>query len=412
MKEITYLIIGGGVAGTTAANTLRKEDPVSTIAIISDEPYRLYSRLMISKPNYVLGKISPDSLWLKKENWYQEQNIEFMLSRRVMTLDPTQSIVTLDDGSQIKYQKLLLAVGGKARHWGIPGSDKKGITYLRTLDDAKKVYEEMKTAKKAISIGSGFISFEICETLKMAGIDVTLVMREPYYWYPLFDEETGKIIEDAMIKGGINIIRNAEVADIKGGEKLTGVTLKDGQSVDCDLAVVGIGLDFGLEWLKLAGVAIGRGILANEYLETNIQNIFTAGDIAEFKDIILGEQIQLGNWVNAQNQGRVSALNMIGKKQPFRMVSFYTAQAFGITISFVGDACQKPDRQAIIRKKQGNGAITRIMIKDGEIIGAMLINSSSDLSVISKLIEKDIKVSDKLAELADPTFNLSTLIPV
>lgn len=410
MKEVNYLIIGGGIAGTTAAETLRKEDTQASITIVSDEPYRLYSRLMISKPNYVLGKIPADSLWLRKESWYAEHNIELIVGKKAVTLDTTQSIITLDDGFQIKYQKLLLSVGGKARHWGIPGSEKKGVTYLRSFDDAKQVYEEMKTAKKAISIGSGFISFEICETLKMAGIDVTLVMREPYYWYPLFDEDTGKIIEDAMTKGGIRIFRNAEVSEVKGEEKLTGVTLKDGQSVDCDLAVVGIGLDFSLDWLKSAGVAIGRGILANEYLETNVPNIFTAGDVAEFKDVVLGEQIQLGNWVNAQNQGKSAALNMLGKKQQFRMVSFYTAQAFGITISFVGDACLKTDRQAIVRKNPLNNSITRIMVKDGEIIGAMLINSTSELGAISKLIETDFKVSGHESELSNSNFNIQDLM--
>ena len=285
------------------------------------------------------------------------------------------------------------------------------FTYIDNLDEAKAIYAELKTTKKAIAIGSGFISFEICETLRMMGIDTTLVMREPYYWYPMFDESTGKLVETAMEKQGVRILRNAEVDRLEGGEHIERAILKDGQTIECDLVVVGIGLDFRHDWLKEAGIDVNRGIIANEYLETNVPGIFTAGDTAEFYDVIFGERVQLGNWVNAQSQGRVAAANMLSQKKPFHLVSFYTAQAFGVTISFVGDVCVKPDRQIILRKMPNSSAYARIVVKDGEIIGATLINGTAEMSVISKLIEKDLKVADKLDMLADGSLNLSTLIP-
>jgi NAD(P)H-nitrite reductase large subunit len=411
MTQFKYLIIGGGVAGTTAAETIRQNDPVGSIAIVSDEPYFFYSRIMLSKPNFFLGKIPFEQIWLKNENWYRENKIEFLGGKKATQLNTAQKIITLNTGEQIQYEKLLLAIGGYARQWPIAGADKEGIYYLRNLDQAKKLIASVKTAKQAIAVGSGFISFEMCEMMRLAGLEVTLVMREPYYWYPLLDEDSGKIIEQALEKGGVKILPNSEVAQILGDKKLEGVILKDGTKIDCQLAVVGIGLQCELEWLKQAGLQTNRGILANEYLETNIPDIFTAGDIAEFQDLVLGEKVQLGNWVNAQMQGRIAALNMLGKKQPFKMVSFYTTQGFGINIAFSGDVRVDETRKVIKRGSPEINSYVRLIIdQNNEIIGATFINRTQEIAAVNKLIETDFKVEGYEAKLADPNFDLKTLV--
>ena len=411
MTQFKYLIIGGGVAGTTAAETIRQNDPIGSIAIVSDEPYFFYSRIMLSKPNFFLEKIPFEQIWLKNENWYRENKIEFLGGKKAIQLDPAQKIITLNTGEQIQYEKLLLAIGGYARQWPIAGADKEGICYLRNLDQAKKLIASVKTAKQAIAVGSGFISFEMCEMMRLAGLEVMLVMREPYYWYPLLDEDSGKMIEQALEKGGVKILPNSEVAQILGDKKLEGVILKDGTRIDCQLAVVGIGLQFELEWLKQAGLQTNRGILANEYLETNIPDIFTAGDVAEFQDLVLGEKVQLGNWVNAQMQGRIAALNMLGKKQPFKMVSFYTTQGFGINIAFSGDVRVDETRKVIKRGSPEINSYARLIIdKNNEIIGATFINRTQEIAPVNKLIETDFKVEGYEAKLADPNFDLKTLV--
>ena len=193
----------------------------------------------------------------------------------------------------MKYQKLLIATGGEAKTWNLPEGDKKGVCYLRDLNQAKELIGNVETAKKAVVIGSGFVSFEMGEMMRLVGLEVTLIMREPYYWYPLLDEESGKMVEDAMENGGVKILRNSEVAEIKGDQKIEGVILKNGEKINCDLALVGIGLVCNLDWVKNAGVEIKCGILANEYLETNIPDIYTAGDVAEFNDLVLGEKYNL-----------------------------------------------------------------------------------------------------------------------
>jgi len=176
MGKIKYLIIGGGVAGTTAAETIRQNDPTGSCMIVSDEPYRLYSRIMLSKPNFFLEKIPFDRIWLKTEEWYTQNNITLTTGKKATKLDPQKKTITLDDGTEVAYEKLLLATGTCVRPWSIPGSDKEGVFYLRTLDHAKQIIAKVKSAKRAIVVGGGFIGFEMCDMLRLAGVDVTLIL--------------------------------------------------------------------------------------------------------------------------------------------------------------------------------------------------------------------------------------------
>src|SRR3989344_9037983 len=159
-NKYKYLIVGGGVAGTTAADTIRKNDPEGSIAIISDEPFRFYSRIMLSKPAFFLGKVPFDSIWLKKKEWYSDNKVELLKGKVATSLDSSKKVIKLDDGTEVGYEKLLLSIGAHARRWPIEGADKKGVHYYRTLEETKGILDQLKDAKSAVLIGSGFVSFE------------------------------------------------------------------------------------------------------------------------------------------------------------------------------------------------------------------------------------------------------------
>lgn len=414
MAQFKYLIIGGGVAGTTAAETIRQNNPAGSIAVVSDEPYPFYSRLMLSKPNFFLEKIPFEQVFLKKEPWYTEQNIKLLSGKKVVGLNPAEKTVSLDDGMALQYEKLLLATGGEARRWDpaqVKGADKKGVYYLRDLDEGKEIIEAIKTAKSAVCIGGGFVSFETCELLRMKGIETTLLIMEPYYWANLWDETSGLIVEDYLLQGGVKVTKNELTEEVLGTDKVEGLRTKSGKEIPCDMIVVGIGIVCLLEPFKACGLDCGRGIKTNEYLETNLPDIWAAGDAAEFYDVVVGEPVQAGNWVNAQMQGRIAALNMLGKKQSFRMVSFYTTQGFGLTVAFVGDVRPLPERTTITRGSREAKSYGRLLLKDKELVGATLLNRTPEMTPISKLIEKDVDLSAHHTELADSNFDLKTLIP-
>ena len=237
------------------------------------------------------------------------------------------------------------------------------------------------------------------------------MLRESYFWKPFLDEASGMMFENALTKNGIKIIKEAELAEITGGEAVEGVALKDGRQIPCELLMCGIGVVSLLDWAKQSGFATNKGILANEYLETNIPDVWTAGDIAEYKDLLLEENVQMGNWVNAREQGRVAALNMISnERKPFKFVSFYTTQGLGITIAFVGDVAPGPDRLIISRGSPEINSYGRIIIVGKELVGATLVNRTGEMATISKLIENNVDISAHHADLADPNFDLKKLL--
>lgn len=411
MGSYKYLIIGGGAAGTSAAETIRKEDPGGTIAIVSDEIHPLYSRVMLSKPNFFLEKIPFEQIFLKGKEWYDTNKIIFLGGKMAMGLDAENKILTLSGGEQISYEKLLAAIGVRTREWIVKGSDKKGIHSLRTLEDGKAIMDGIKKAKKAVTIGGGFIGFEMADLMHLAGLDTTMLLREEYFWQPTLDPASGSMIEDALDKAGVKIIKNTEVVEVLGGENVEGIVLKDGTKIDCDIIITGIGvIPPPLEFLEKAGVKTKNAILANEFLETNVRDIWTAGDIAEYKDLLLEENIQLGNWVNAHEQGRVAGLNMVGKKTAFQFVSFYTTQGVGINIAFVGDSRPLPDRLIIPRGSPEINSYARILIVGNELVGATMINRTGDLTTLAKLIEKNVDVSGHLADFSDINFDLKSLL--
>ena len=409
MLKTQYLIVGGGIAGTTAAETIRQNDTNGIITIVSDEPHRLYSRIMLSKANFFLGKSPFDSVWMKTPEWYKENHIELILGKFAVACDTIKKSIELNDGTQIQFEKLLLSLGGHARKWPADNGKKTGIFYLRTLDDAKGAMVAIKKAKRAVCIGGGFTSFEMCDMLKLAGVETTVIIRESYFWQPVLDEPSGKIIEKAVESAGIKIIHESAVKKILGEKNVTGIQLENGDEIPCDMIIVGIGITTDCEWVEKSGISINRGVLANEYLETNIENIWTAGDCAKFNDLLLDEYILLGNWANAQNQGKIAGLNMVGKKQVFQMVSSFSSHGFGLHIAFTGDV-RSENREVIKRGSPESNSYGRIIIDDhDEIVGATFINMAKDLIPTAKLIEKEIKVLSIRKQLEDANQDLSKI---
>lgn len=417
MSEVTpsrsykYLIIGGGVAGTTAAEALRKRDAEATIAIVTDEPYRLYSRVLLSKPTFLTGEQHLDSAWLKTEGWYRDNKIDLIVAVSATGLNPDAKIVTFSNGDMFGYEKLLLAVGTHSRPWYVPGREKHGVHYLRTLDDAKGIIDDIHTGKKhAVMIGSACVTYEVTDILHSKGIKVTEVMREHYYWEPTLSKEEAVLTEQKLKESNIDLIPEMEVTEILGDGEVTGVVLKDGRTIECDMVFAFIGIVLPIEWLTSSGMKMERGIMTNEYLETSIPDVWAAGDCARFHDTILDDNVMMGNWMSAVKHGETAAANMLGDKKKFELISFHSSHGFGDMISFAGDARMRPDREYIMRGSAAERKLGRLILRGNRIVGATMVNRTNELATIVKLIIARTDVSAKKAELADPAFDLKTLL--
>ena len=418
MQNFKYVIIGGGVAGTTAAETLRSLDKEGSIAIIGDEPHDFYSRIALSKENYMLKrKTEQEVVWLKKPSFYAEKNIAYFKGVTATWLDPQSKSITLSPGDIVTYDKLLLAVGGTPRTWNLPGSDKKGIYYLRTLNDARAMMAEFETIKEGLLIGGGFITFELCHIMINRSIKPTVMLREPYYWANLLDETSGRMIEDALKRGGTEILYEEEVTEVFGDEHADGVKTTKGRKIPTHFISVGIGIVDRLEPFRSSGIECKKGIITNQYLETNLSDVWATGDCAEYFDVILNERVQLGNWANAMMHGRIAAANMAhaanvetAKKTEYKMLSTYTTQGLGLAICFVGDVRVTPEKEVIQRGSRESGKFTRIITLKNRVVGATQLNTTPELPWISKLITEQRDISTIKDKLADSTVDLRALV--
>lgn len=413
MQQYTYVIIGGGIAGTTAAETIRKRDKEGKVAIISDEPHTLYSRVLLSKPGWVLGEQPFDNVWLKREEWYRENDVHLFRGLSATALDTDRKRVLLSDGDVLEYGKLLLATGAHSRRWEVPGADKKGVHYLRTVDDARALCELAQGAPKhVIMVGSACVSFEVIEILHSRGFKVTEVMREKHFFEPQLSPEEVAPIERTLMEKGVDIIREAEIERVLGNGKVTGVHLANGRGIACDYILPFIGVDLPVAWLKSAGVATHKGIYANQYLETNVPDVWTAGDTAENWDVALGEAVIMGNWMSARLQGEVAGKNMVGpERTAFEQVSFHTSHGFGYQIGWVGDVRPLADRTiAHIPVENDEKNHCRIVVRNDRIIGGTTVNRPDLMGLITKLVKAKVPVREKLEGLKNGTIDLRSLV--
>lgn len=414
MQHYKYVIIGGGIAGTTAAETIRKNDKEGKIAIVSDEPHNCYSRVLLSKPKWVLGEQPFENVWLKGDTWYTENDIHLFKGIRATKLDPTKKTVSLSDGDALEYEKLLLATGAHARKWQIKGADKEGIYYLRTVDDAKKLNAIAQgEPKKVVMIGSACVSFEIIEILLSRGFTVTEVMREKYFFEPQLSQEEVAPIEKALEEHGVAIIRGAEVEEVLGDTQVTGVRLTDGREVECDVILPFIGVELPVEWVRDAGVATHRGIYANQFLETNVPDVWTAGDTTECWDVMLEETVIMGNWMSARLQGEIAGKNMSSStKEVFAQVSFHTSHGFGFQIGFTGDvrpAVAGQERTVVHIPTEGEHTHCRIVLLNGKVVGGTTVNKPDMLGTITKLIKEKVSVAEKLEGIRSGAVDIKSL---
>ena len=413
MKKVDYLIVGGGIAGTTAAEFIRINDSYGSITIVTEETDRLYSRVML--PHYLRDMIPYERLYVRKLEQYKEKNIDLLTNSKVEKIDIKSKKVSLTGGQDLEYEKLLIASGGKVNKLKIPGSDLKGVTYLRTISDAKEDKRLMSKAKNGVVIGGGFIGIEYAQSFIHAGLKTTCVIREPFFWSRVVGDNSGKLINNILEENKVKILPESEVSEFGGEGSLSSTRLRNGQEVPAEIVGVGIGIHMELGHLRDSGLKINKGVVTNEYLETDSTDVWAAGDIAEFNDVLFHKHHQMGNWSNAAVQGKIAGQNMaVGygskNREKFETVSAYTISIFDGTFTFLGDPIPDENTELIERGSVGEGNLGRIHIKADQIVGVSLINLPADRSPITKLIKNRVKITTGKEKLADTKFNLGQLI--
>jgi NADPH-dependent 2,4-dienoyl-CoA reductase/sulfur reductase-like enzyme/nitrite reductase/ring-hydroxylating ferredoxin subunit len=329
----SIVIVGGGGAGNCAAETLRHEGYTGRITILSADSSGPYDRPNLSK-DYLAGKAAEEWVPLRSPEFYREHGIELRLDVRVTAIDPVGREVQLADQSRHPYDALLIATGAEPVRLDVPGGGLTHVHYLRSLADSRAIVASAKSGQRAVIIGASFIGLEVAASLRARDLGVYVVAPDAIPMESVVGQEIGRLVRKIHEEHGVHFHLGTTAASLDE----TGVTLKTGERLAADLVVVGIGVKPTIELAEKAGLAVDRGIVVNQYLETSVPGIFAAGDIARWPDPHTGERIRVEHWVVAQRQGQTAARNILGRQERFDAVPFFWSVHYDVSILYVGHA--------------------------------------------------------------------------
>ena len=387
-----YVILGNGIAGTTAADTLRKNDPNCSISLLTNEPYPLYNR--VSLPRFLQGKLMEQRVMIRDFAWHEQRNIRLITETMVTEVNTEERVVVTEKGLRLPYDALLVATGGWANPLRVPGAEGcQHIYNFVTLDDTKTIINRMLEARHAIAYGGSFISYELCDGFAVRKLNTTWIMRGPYWLRSSLDPEGGEVVDNIAKKFGVEVIHGDELESVVRQNGVpTAVKTKKGREIQADLIGVGLGITLNTGVLASTAVEVRGGVLANEYLETNVPGVYTAGDVAEFYDAVVGTQHTMGTWDNAMAHGKLVAANMAGDRQAYLDVPTYTSPLFDVNIAVVGTAeSNNPELESIARREpgeKGNENYRKLFFRENKLVGVLMIGSPKGRKKLVEIVKE------------------------
>lgn len=423
-----YVIIGTGVAGISAVEAIRTVDKTSEIVMLGDDPHGYYSRPGLAY--YLTGELPDKALFPKKREYYTKLNFKFHKSQ-VTRIDRAEKRLLLDGKTHLSYDKLLIATGAKAAALKVPGVNMKGVVKLDHLEDANQILGLAKRGRTAVVVGGGITALELTEGLLARGVNVHYFLRGDRYWSNVLDEQESRIVEARLQEEGVTLHFHSELVEVLGRSgKVMGVRLLDGSTLRCDIVAYAIGIQPRVELAQQAELALDRGILVNEFLQTNDPDIFAAGDVAQAYDPLTGRSVLDSLWNPAREQGYVAGLNMAGKRKAYiKSPPFNVTRLAGLTTTIIGAVGRGYDEDvlgiargdsetwrqlpdAIVAQGGFDKNHVRILVGEKRLIGAVVMGDQTlsvplqkiiaeklDISSIyDNLLSKDAKIADVIVD--------------
>jgi NADPH-dependent 2,4-dienoyl-CoA reductase/sulfur reductase-like enzyme len=422
-----YVLIGAGPSALAAAEAIHGAEPGADIVLVSADTHGYYSRPGLA---YLLAREIPEaSLYPMSPAELRDLGVR-RVTRRVVSIDPAGHTVTLEDGHELGYDRLLLATGSQAVPTRAPGAELDGVVKLDDLDDARAIIRRSAAAKRAVVVGGGITALEIVEGLRAHHVQVDYFMRQERYWRNVLSASESRAVEEGLVRGGVRIHTHTELAGIVGrGGRVVAVETGDGTRIPCDLLAVAIGVRPRTELARAAGLACERGALVDEYLRTSAQDIFAAGDLAETPDPRTGRRTIEVLWHSAIHKGRIAGLNMVsGPSHLYREgPSLNITRLAGMNTTIIGavGAGKDSDLEGLARgdsqtwselgdavhvETRVDGARVRLELVGRTIVGAVVMGEQDLSFKLQELIEARADLGDLAARLAAPEAPVGVLV--
>jgi nitrite reductase (NADH) large subunit len=388
-----YLIIGNGVAGTTAAEEIRRRDKEGAITIVTEESVPFYWRIQLNE--YISGDLKEEKLWARKPEWYKDQGIDLKLKTRIQGGDVKEKVVISLDNRKLPYDRLLVATGSHSFVPPIRGADKKGVFTLRSFQDARDIMDWAKNIKEVVMIGGGLLGLEAGNALRKMGKKVMVVEFFPRLLPRQLDIPGAERLQAIMEAMGFSFRLGAKTQEITGDGAVKGVRLEGGETLKAEMVIVSAGVRPNLDLAKALGLEHDKGIKVDERMRTNQPDVFAAGDVAEFKGI------PYGIWPAAMQQGKVAGNNMADGEAIYEgTVMANTLKVVGIDLASAGeiDVENKFEAKTLTDDKQ----YKKVVIHNNQVIGCIMLGDTNGFSRVTKMMAEKQDVSgieDKL--LAD-----------
>ena len=408
MKEQdTVVIVGAGLAGHSAAEALRREGFKGSIILFGDESRRPYDRPPLSK-EFLRGEWKEERLYYRPLSAYSDQRIELRLNTRVERIDTDNQLIFVADAEPVRYDHLLLTLGGYPRRLTVPGADLNGIHYLRTIEDSLAISKLIQPDAQLVVVGAGFIGCEVAAAVRTLGAQVTLLESLSLPMAQAFGPELGEFYAAEHRAHGVNLRLNEGVSAFVGDGRVECVISTRGNTYPCTAVVVGIGINLHTELLKDTPIAIEDGILVDEYCRTNVPNVYAAGDIANWWHSTLKRRLRVEHWDHACNQAITAVRNMMGQQVPYHPVPYVWSDQYDLHLQMYGHIPRDKAAEFVMRGSYQERSFNLFYHVDRRLIAALSVNRHKDARATIKLIETGIEIDPSM--LTDASVDMKLLV--
>jgi 3-phenylpropionate/trans-cinnamate dioxygenase ferredoxin reductase component len=420
--HVKYLLVGGGLASSAAAQAIRSLDRKGSVLLVGQEINRPYRRTALSK-TFLLRQANRESLYALPPDWYERNDVALRTGRRVSNLDTSRQAATLDSGEEVSFDRVLLATGAVPKPLEVPGARLPNLFYLRAVEDADRIHHAIDKARqegrphergrgRAVVIGGGTLGVDLAVTFATLGLAVDLAVAQDRPWHRFTGENGGRLLAGHLQKNGVAVHLNAPALRLDGDGRVQRVVLGDGQTLACDFAVAAVGAAANKELLRGTPIAAGKSILVDEHCRTNAAGVYAAGDCAAVFDPRFGKHRGQAQWDEAEVTGALAGANMAGVERKYESVGHFTADVFGLRASAFGEA-RLVDRRIVRGAAAGDRPhlIEFGVASDGRVAHVFAVGvSDDDASLLQRLVAERTAVNGNEERFKEPSSPLGDLL--